>query len=59
MLRRRYTVRFRNWALAHRQDSKKGEEHLEVPVGPNGPRTGHRQVSQSHSGEVTAAGVRG
>ena len=25
-------------------------------MGPNGSRTGHRQVSQSHPGEVTAAG---
>jgi hypothetical protein len=28
-------------------------------VGPNGLRTGHSQVSQSHFGEVTAAGFRG
>jgi hypothetical protein len=28
-------------------------------VGPNGPRRGHGQVSQSHSGEVTAAGFPG
>jgi hypothetical protein len=27
-------------------------------VGPNGLRTGHSQVSQSHFGEVTAAGFR-
>jgi hypothetical protein len=60
MVRRRSRVRFRNGALQLKDKiRKKAEENLEARVGPNGPRTGHRQVSQSHSDEVTAAGFRG